>query len=218
MMYKGCSQYRFVSVDSAVTKRLVQLEPQKWHFYVYCLDNPISFFDSTGRWPASSHYGQTYSIAIFLNMSKSLAHEISQACMDVDLAWATTAGDLKRPWTILAAFVNDINGNQAKWHFPDAARLDECFRICLTTLDPKVFGKNLHVIQDYYSHYAYIGDFFGHALDTSVDDPNKHPAAYEAMCWMTLELMTEFYDRLISAAVVAATQVATSIGIILGGI
>jgi RHS repeat-associated protein len=210
--YYDKNQYRFISVDPAVTRRFVQLEPQKWNFYAYCLGNPICFLDPTGRWGSSAHYGQTYSIAIFVNMPKGLADDISQACMNVDLDLATTAGDLNNPRTWPATTKNALNGTMEKWHFPDDKMLDEHFRICQTTLNPKEFGKHLHAIQDIYSHKGY-GAPFGHGLDSSVDDPNKHPAAYEMMCWMTLELMTDFYDRLMAAAVAAATQAAICIAI-----
>jgi len=212
--YYDRSQYRFISVDPAVTRRFVQLEPQKWNSYVYCLANPVRFLDPTGRWESSAHYGQTYSIGMFINMPKGLAEEISEACMNVDLDLETTAGT-SNPLTWPAAVRNAINGTMAYWHIPNDAELDEHIRICMNTLNPREFGRHLHAIQDIFCHKG-LSRLLGHGGVSSVDESSKHPATYEMMCWVTLELMTDFYNRLIAAVVAAVTQV--GVGMFCAGI
>jgi RHS repeat-associated protein len=47
--YYGHKQYRFLSVDPIITKDNALINPQLWNLYVYCGNNPLTFFDPDGR-------------------------------------------------------------------------------------------------------------------------------------------------------------------------
>jgi RHS repeat-associated protein len=210
--YYDRTQYRFLSVDPIFSQFLGQFEPQKLNRYLYCFNNPVSMFDPSGRWPAYAvHYLVPFRIGNYLEMPPSLTATIAEACMNVDLNPATTAGDLNNPSTWIPAIVNLATGVVAKWHFADETRLDECYQICLHTLDPKEFGQNLHVIMDYLPHKPYNG-YIGHG-PLPADDINKHPAEYEATCWIVFDLMSDFFDRYTTALIAAVQQVAIAISL-----
>ena len=156
--YYDKAQYRFISVDPKVTRRLVQLEPQKWNFYSFCFNNPISLPDPTGQWPTLAvHYSLTYSIAIFVGLPQSIAESISLSCANVDINPATTAGTANvSTWG--SAYENALNGTIDTWHFPGDERLNESLRICQTILNLEEFGKNLHVIQDSFTRLSPISN------------------------------------------------------------
>jgi RHS repeat-associated protein len=47
--YYDRAQYRFISADPLVNVDLSVRNPQRWHLYSYCMNNPMSFVDPNGE-------------------------------------------------------------------------------------------------------------------------------------------------------------------------
>jgi hypothetical protein len=145
-------------------------------------------------------------------ISPKLALQIGQADINVDTTPATSC---------LRA---DDRSILRKWHFVSQKRYEEALMICDTTLNPRTFGKYLHVIQDYFahssvalmggvSHWEPFGFLFGEKYE-GIDDPysNYHEwAKVMEMNLLTLDLMQAFLDRLLAFAASVGTSIMIAI-------
>ncbi len=205
--YYDRAQYRFISPDPKLILQAAQADPQQWNLYTYCGNNPVNVVDPTGKWNETVHFAWTRKIGImFVGMSPELATSIAEANNYVDSDPETTSLTL------------DIQ-QRKDWHFVSSERFFEAISNCRTTLDPKEFGKYLHVVQDYFAHLP-VSWFGGssHLIGyPGIDDPysgyNDWDNAVMEMAQLTLDLMREFQERLFEAAVNAAISAVQSINI-----
>jgi hypothetical protein len=143
---------------------------------------------------------------MFAGMSPDLATTIAEANNYVDnirssdTTWATPDEQQRKDW-----------------HFISTERYIEAITICETTLDPKEFGKYLHVIQDYFAHSSVSllgGSSHLHPRYAGIDDPYSGYHSWDKvmeMAQLTLDLMRRFQERRAEAVAAAAAAVALSL-------
>ncbi|HVP40701.1 MAG TPA: RHS repeat-associated core domain-containing protein, partial [Candidatus Krumholzibacteriaceae bacterium] len=193
--YYDRSQYRFISVDPTIILDRAVNMPQMWNLYSLAGNSPVTTYDPTGRWWTTTVHGAyTYKIAKFAGLSDGLARIIAEADMSVDNNFWTAS-------TWAGFFSADL---RRYWHFPTKLELENARIICRTTLDPKEFGKYLHVIQDSYSHAGYDST---HVSNLAVDDPAYDWAVTMKMVWETLTLIEDFEQRLWEAVADLAASI-----------
>lgn len=197
--YYDRSQYRFISTDPKLIYQAAQAESQRWNLYSYCVNNPINYIDPSGKWTPVVHYNWTYKIAIMAGIPESMARTIAKANNNVD--------NNPKTWSILAS-----REQRTKWHFVSFERYVEAIEICEKTYDPKEFGKYLHVIQDYFAHSSVSlmggASHFGSSRYAGIDDPYSDYHDWNKtmeMAQLTYDLMKEFQQRMIEAALAIAT-------------
>ena len=211
--YYARAQFRFLSVDPITTQSGYVIDPHSWNLYAYCGNNPLVNIDQTGRWKSSVHYHVTYEAMLMAfdgwnsNFAAGLAHIVASACAGVDSSPSTTS----TPWitfawngTSIVPWIEfpDLRQRQA-WHFPTSEDLASAYDIAGSTLDPIAFGMALHVIQDSFSHGAYV-ESASHLFETLVsifglpnpDNPLDFWDPALAMAYITLDLCYAYEQRL----------------------
>ena len=168
--YYDPTLYRFLSPDPVITTDRAIFNPRRWNLYGYCLNDPINNMDVNGYWSKRVHYDITLKAMLIPfsdwppPVARALAETVANACVNMDVDPGT--------WTIPC--FNCVEGElihwpseeQIKnWHFPDNDRLMEMIHLAETTLEPREFGKALHVIQDFFAPYEYDSN---HVYDTAL--------------------------------------------------
>ena len=95
-------------------------------------------------------------------------------------------------------------------------------KVCETTCDPKEFGTYLHVIQDYFAHssvaleggasHVDLAYLFGAGKYAGIDDPYSDYHNWNKtmeMAQLTYDLMKEFQQRIMDAALALVAAVTT---------
>lgn len=133
---------------------------QSGNLYGYCMNDPVNFVDSNGRWKADVHYNDTYAIARELGFDEEDANIIAYSDNYVDKDPKT------QPITVAESNLS--------WHFdrnegtPDtrAVHSDECMQQAIklarsakrrgdSEMMKRAFqtlGKGLHPLQDMDAH------------------------------------------------------------------
>ena len=190
--YYDRSQYRFIAADPKLVLQEALADPQRWNLYAYCANNPVNLIDLSGKWGYKVHYTWTKRIAIMAGISESVAGRIAGADIGRDLPFA--------PMFTKA------------WHEVTTAKYIEALKICDTTLNAKELGKYLHVIQDYFAHYAIVFEGIEHT--GAMDDPYSGYHEWSKimdMVQLTFDIMLDYQERVIAAVVAAAQAIVASI-------
>ena len=208
--YYDRSLYRFLSTDPITSQRGYLIEVNSWNLYAYCGDNPLANIDKTGAWKSKVHYNVTYAAMLMAfdgwdsDFATALAEIVASSCSGVDSDPSTTSTPhITTDSRDDLIWVFPSLRQRQQWHFPLAEDLERAYDIAETTLDPWVFGKALHVIQDSFSHSAYVesGSHLYESLATlfggrDPDNPLDFWDAALAMAYMTLDLCYDYEARL----------------------
>ncbi len=208
--YYDRSLYRFLNTDPIASQRGYLIEVNGWNLYAYCGDNPLVNIDRKGAWKSKVHYNVTYAAMMMAfdewdpNFAAALAEIVASSCSGVDSDPSTTSTpyvDSDSGGDLIWNFPNLRQRQQ--WHFPLAEDLERAYDIAKTNLDPREFGKALHVIQDWFSHSAYVEsgshlyEYFASLFGgRDPDNPLEFWDAALAMAYMTLDLCYAYEARL----------------------
>jgi RHS repeat-associated protein len=151
---------------------------QSWNRYGYAMNDPLRYFDPTGRWLADVHLYLTAYLAMHAGLDYQAAMMIGEANVNVDRDRPPL------PW----------NRDDFSLHFMKTEESLAYFDI--RWLNPgneyQEMGMALHVVQDSYAH-SLAGWPFGHGFDNligeSPDDTWRYPEVTMDMAEKTYELL-----------------------------
>ena len=89
--YYDHNSYRFISVDPIINKAEALSNPQLWNLYVYCNNNPITYFDPDGRIFKESSKEEIYQKVPVIKQIDDAIEKFNQArqfCMEITLSIA----------------------------------------------------------------------------------------------------------------------------------
>ena len=147
---------RFVSPDILIPD---PADPQSYNRYAYVLNNPLRLVDASGHFGEEIHRDLTYEVVYYAALyygraygleddeAKALAADLAGAISDANQAVDNAIGPDS---SLLPGTPHWYNHSQAA----DAAQQG------VDNLDPEEFGRAMHGVQDYFSHFGqgFIGE------------------------------------------------------------
>lgn len=172
--YYSSAQGRFTSVDPS-GKSIKRINPQTWNRYTYCLNSPLEYIDSNGKWPSETHDKILATAFTGLNQSQLASMQSGSRSVDITglnpkTLWeknahqhAMTPGSkvrelgseaAAREWakSEANAFINSKMEN-AKSAYAGTGRTEkgETYRELSFVIAMYTFGEGAHTIMDSFS-------------------------------------------------------------------